>query len=249
MRKAPGKYVNAISAEILDGESLVKKLCTESKSGRIVVQARVANHGSLVGTITTGALATVRVVTCRTPSGSIDLLPPAIRMPYGRSIVDNVAQGGLAAPVDIATGKICGPAIRKDKRLAIVTVGKHPDTCVSFVGVQLPFWEGALNLAVRAHMAFPSMHSSVGTLPCCRTAPSSLKAIRGGIPMLPCFRIVYLWLIPNSFLTVIISSDRRARGRDRLSGCGSLLRAPAPARRTPCEQTNDENCIYHAGSD
>ena len=158
MCKAPGKYVNATSGEALGEEWLIQKLCTESKSGRIVVQARVANHKSLVGTITTGALSTVRIVTCRTPSGSTDLLPPVIRMPYGRAIVDNVAQGGLAAPVDITTGKICGPAIRKDKKLGLATVEEHPDTGIRFLGVQLPFWEDALHLAVQAHSAFPSMH-------------------------------------------------------------------------------------------
>jgi putative polysaccharide biosynthesis protein len=156
--KASGKYVNPISGEAFDKESLIRKLCAESKSGRIVLQERVANHPSLVGTLTTGALATVRLVSCRTPSGSVDLLPPVIRMPYGKAIVDNVGQGGLAAPVDIATGKICGPAIRKDKNLGISTVEKHPDTGVGFVGVQLPFWEAALGLAVQAHLAFPSLH-------------------------------------------------------------------------------------------
>jgi hypothetical protein len=153
-----GRYSNALSGESYDKDGLIKKLCADSKTGRIVLQERVSNHSAMVGSITSGGLATIRFVTCRSPSGSIDFLPPVIRMPIAGAIVDNIAQGGLAAPVDIATGKICGPAIQKDKRLGISKFEKHPDTGVEFVGIQLLFWREVLDLAMQAHLAFPSMY-------------------------------------------------------------------------------------------
>jgi hypothetical protein len=118
-RKSPGVYSHAASSETLSTTALCRRLCADSQRvpeygglGSIVLQERVANHSSMLGVLTKGGLATIRVVTCRTPTGSFDLLPPVIRMPVGDAIADNIAQGGLAAPIDVASGRISGPAIR-----------------------------------------------------------------------------------------------------------------------------------------
>jgi hypothetical protein len=155
--KSTGRYVNTLSGESHDQDSLIARLCGESNSGGIVLQEKASNHSSIAGSLTRGGLATVRLVTCRTPSGSIDYMPPAIRMPIGQAIVDNIAQGGLAAPIDLATGEICGPAIQKHKAIGISRFEKHPDTGAHFAGTQLPCWREVLDLAKQAHAAFPSM--------------------------------------------------------------------------------------------
>jgi hypothetical protein len=155
--KSVDRYVNAVSGESHDQNTLTEKLCADSTSGRIVLQEKVSNHSSIAGSLTTGGLATVRLVTCRTPSGSIDFLPASIRMPIGQAIVDNIAQGGLAAPIDLATGEINGPAIQKDKAIGVSRFEKHPDTGVRLIGVKLPCWPQVLDLAKQAHTAFPSM--------------------------------------------------------------------------------------------
>jgi len=155
--QSSGKYVNALSGESYTQEALIAKLCAESKSGKIVLQKKLSNHPAIAGTLTSGGLATVRLVTCRTPSGAVDFLPPAIRMPIGQAIVDNIAQGGLAAPIDLATGEICGPAMQKDKAVGISRFEKHPDTGVDLIGVQLPRWQEVLDLGRQAHASFPSM--------------------------------------------------------------------------------------------
>jgi hypothetical protein len=159
--QSSGKYVNALSGESYTQEALIARLCAESraepKSGKIVLQKKLSNHPAIAGTLTSGGLATVRLVTCRTPSGAIDFLPPAIRMPIGQAIVDNIAQGGLAAPVDLATGEICGPAMQKDKAVGISRFEKHPDTGVDLIGLQLPRWREVLDLGRQAHVSFPSM--------------------------------------------------------------------------------------------
>jgi hypothetical protein len=155
--KSTGEYVNALSGERHNQESLGARLCEDSKSGRIVLQEKISNHPAIAGSLTSGGLATVRLVTCLTPSGEIDFLPPAIRMPVGKAIVDNIAQGGLAAPVDLSSGEICGPAMQKDKAIGIARFEKHPDTGVHFIGFQLPYWKEVRTLARQAHAAFRSM--------------------------------------------------------------------------------------------
>jgi putative polysaccharide biosynthesis protein len=101
---------------------------------------------------------TLRIVTCRAPSGSIDLMPPVIRVPKGRLVVDSFSQGGLAAPIDLATGIICGPALQKDNRLGAIWLEEHPDTGQKFQGFPVPMWTKAVQLARLAHKTFPFLH-------------------------------------------------------------------------------------------
>src|SRR5262249_47934646 len=54
----------------------------------IIVQRTARNHPDMAS-VTNGALATIRIVTCRAPSGAIDMLPPVIKMPAGPGVVDN----------------------------------------------------------------------------------------------------------------------------------------------------------------
>ena len=137
---------------------LLQSLCEQSKGrlGPVVLQPVLTNHLGLAP-LTNGSLSTLRIVTAKNPRGAIEFLPPVIRMPAGEGIVDNFAQGGLAAPIDLASGTVCGPAIRKDAARGTVTLDRHPDTGAQFEGHVIPFWQSALDLAVRAHGAFPSM--------------------------------------------------------------------------------------------
>ncbi len=153
-----GKYVNAKTGERCDQRQLLDQLCKESMSGEgpIILQTRAVNHSN-IRLLTSGGLSTVRLVSCRAPSGEIDFLPPVIRMPMGRSIVDSQWQGGLAAPIDLASGRICGPAVRLDKMLGITRTERHPDTGAEIAGFELPYWDRAVELARRAHLAFPSL--------------------------------------------------------------------------------------------
>ncbi len=164
-RVSPGLYVNAIDGTALDAADLCDRLRAESArgaayggSGALVLQRRVVNHPAMRGAITTGALASIRVVTCRTPDGGIDLLPPAIRMPVGDAIVDNAAQGAVASPIDPETGRICGPGVRKDERLGISIHHRHPTTGTALVGFQIPYFPEVLALARRAHEVFSTIH-------------------------------------------------------------------------------------------
>jgi len=150
-------FVNVATDDKLSAASLVETLSEQSRSVQIIVQKAVRNHVAMAP-LTNGALSTIRIVTCRTPSGSLDVMPPVIRMPTGSAVVDNVAQGGLAAPVDLVTGKICGPAIRRDRKLGIIRTDKHPDTGTNLIGYGLPLWNQAVELAKQAHLKFPSLY-------------------------------------------------------------------------------------------
>jgi hypothetical protein len=154
----PNRFANAETGQVFDRDSLLDELCRQSRAGKgaIVLQRKVGNHPA-IKPLTSGALSTIRLVSCRTPSGDIDFLPPTVRMPTGRSIVDNFSRGALAAPLELATGRIYGPAVQNDARLGIRKMEKHPDSGVELVGYELPMWNQAVELARRAHSAFPSL--------------------------------------------------------------------------------------------
>ncbi len=159
-----GDYVAAASGDRRDADGLCRRLTEQSRivpayggSGGIVLQERLWNHRAMLGTLTTGGLATIRLVSCRSVSGAFELLPPVIRMPVGDAIADNIAQGGLAAPIDGASGRISGPAIRKDKAVGISVYAAHPTTGARLDGFAVPFWSKVPALALRAHRAFPSL--------------------------------------------------------------------------------------------
>jgi hypothetical protein len=157
--------LDAVTGETLSASELCRRLGDDSRhvpayggSGSIVMQEKVSNHPSILGALTAGGLSTIRVVSCRTPAGTFDLLPAVIRMPVGDAIADNIALGGLAAPIDSASGRICGPGIRKNKQIGVSIYTSHPSTGTTLEGFQIPFWQEVLKLALRAHEAFPSLH-------------------------------------------------------------------------------------------
>jgi hypothetical protein len=152
-------FFNAKGGRKFSQEALLDHLCNLSRQlgQKVILQQRLKNH-AVLSPLTNGSLSTLRITTCITPFGSIDLMPPVIRMPAGRMVVDNFAQGGLLAPVDLATGTICGPALQKDGTFGVISIEKHPDSGQPFRGFLIPMWSETLDLARRAHEAFRSVH-------------------------------------------------------------------------------------------
>ncbi len=147
-----GRYRNA-HGEVLGAEALVEKLRRQSLKDDFLVQPRLANHPAL-DDISNGALATVRLLTCRNEKGQPEATSAAFRMAIGNSVVDNFHQGGLATEVNLATGVI---GIASDIGIT-PEVGwreTHPVSGARFAGRTLPHWPDVVALAVKAHEAFP----------------------------------------------------------------------------------------------
>lgn len=119
----------------------------------VLVQPRRTNHPEMTD-LGNGALATVRIVTCRNEHGGFEVTNAVLRMAQGRNrVVDNFHAGGLAARVDLATGTLG----RATDLGLLPTAGwrdAHPNSGAPIVGRPLPCWAETLALAVRAHAAF-----------------------------------------------------------------------------------------------
>lgn len=118
-----------------------------------LVQPCVVNHPFLVN-LSNGALATVRVVTCRNEHGEFEVTNAVFRMAQGKNaVVDNFHAGGLAAKVNLQSGEL-GCATDLGLYATIGWRDTHPETGTPIVGRLLPFWAETLKLVCCAHAAF-----------------------------------------------------------------------------------------------
>lgn len=151
-RVAPDEY-SGPNRRLLNGRELLDDLVGRSRDRPLVVQPRLQPHHALAK-LTTGALPTIRAVTCLNERGGPELIGAVFRMSVGGNrTVDNLHAGGIAAAVDLVTGKLSSASnLGADARLGWLSV--HPDTGARIEGSSLPNWEEAKQLAVEAHRVF-----------------------------------------------------------------------------------------------
>ncbi|MDN5870373.1 MAG: hypothetical protein L0H73_06600 [Nitrococcus sp.] len=143
----------ATDSTALTAKTLQHELEKRSLNESYIVRPLVSNHVAF-GEINAGALSTVRVMTCWTESGAIVVTHAVLRMAsIVGSPVDNFHKGGIAAPVDLATG-VAGQATDIGWLADSAWHTHHPASGAAIAGFELPFWHETLALARAAHAAF-----------------------------------------------------------------------------------------------
>lgn len=132
-----------------DEPELLRELAEQSGERGLLLQERMRNHRALAA-LTTAALSTVRIITVRGADGTLQIVLAVAKIPTGAAATDHMRLGGMAASVDLATGRL-GRPVRKDERTVVAYGDRHPDTGVQIEGFQLPCWEEAKRLALRTH--------------------------------------------------------------------------------------------------
>ncbi len=100
-----GRY-HAPDGASLDHDALLAHLLALSAREAYVVQVRQINH-PVIADLSPSALATVRLLTLIDEKGQAEPVRALFRMGASKdSIVDNFHAGGIAAPVDLATGRL-----------------------------------------------------------------------------------------------------------------------------------------------
>ena len=151
-------YVNP-RGERLSSDSLLDRLSEESRNSPMMVQPRMQNAEPL-SSLVDGGLCTVRIVTSRSCDGAPEPQVATLKMPTGSKVVDNFANDGIAAPVEIESGNV-GPAVSKSVEAMIrrESFTHHPDTRRPIAGLRLPAWRQTLDLCLEAHRRFPEFQS------------------------------------------------------------------------------------------
>jgi hypothetical protein len=151
-RIAPRTFVGP-RGEQRSSSELLARLVKRSRRRPLIVQARMRPHRELLP-ITSGALPTVRVLTCLDESGEAEVIAAMLRTSFGENrTVDNMHAGGIGALVDIASGTL-GKASNLGSDARLGWFSAHPDTGAKMEGRVLPFWEETRRRAVAAHRHF-----------------------------------------------------------------------------------------------
>ena len=121
-----------------------------SLTGDEVVEPVVVNH-DLIRRIYPDSLNTIKITVLQTPKGP-EIVTAIIRF-GNHTAVDNVHSGGIAAGIDIETGRVETPAM--DKRFRRYT--HHPETKQPITGFSVPDWETIKRFAIRASLVTPEL--------------------------------------------------------------------------------------------
>ncbi len=152
IHRGDGRYENA-ERGVLGEAELSADLRALSRRQAYVGRAYVTNHRELAE-ISSGALSSVRVVTCLDEAGRPEVTDAVLRMARTPGIVvDNFHAGGIAARVDLDSG-IVGRATDLGLHRDTQWFDTHPTTGARITGRRIPMWEDVLDVARRAHRAF-----------------------------------------------------------------------------------------------
>lgn len=133
---------------------LFERWCRKSVRTPLLVQPRVLNHPTLQP-LNNGALSTVRVLTCLDERNRPELIGAILRMAVGSNhVVDNAHAGGIAAAVDLDTGRL-GMAVDLGTDGARGWLECHPESGARIEGVELPCWPALRSLVEAAHATVP----------------------------------------------------------------------------------------------
>jgi hypothetical protein len=117
------------------------------RHGDWIVQPKIDGHEGLRD-LALNALSTVRITTMQNEHGRTEIVTAAFRFAGNpEAMVDNLAAGGLLAPVDMESGRLgCACNGRRPG-----DVRHHPVTGAQIEGRTLPFWSKTRELVLRAH--------------------------------------------------------------------------------------------------
>ena len=133
--------------EYADPKALYARL---KNAGIGIVEDKVIQHEAIAALCPT-SVNTIRVATLLGDKKE-GIVYAYIRIGNGK-VMDNVDCGGMAAPVDIETGKITGVGANKQGE----TYEIHPMTGTKIPGTQIPYWEEAKAMCLEAMHRVPQV--------------------------------------------------------------------------------------------
>jgi hypothetical protein len=137
------------------GQELSAAQLQQKMSGQYLWQEKVAQHED-VSRLHAASVNTMRILTFNN-NGKIKLFSAALRIGTNNRSVDNWGAGGIAVPIDLETGKLAGEGVYKPGFGS--RIKHHPDSGITLLGYQLPFFQESLELVSRCHRYLYGIHS------------------------------------------------------------------------------------------
>lgn len=137
------------------GEELSIVQLQQKMNGQYLWQEKVKQHED-VSRLHAASVNTMRILTFNN-KGKIELFSAALRIGTNNRSVDNWGAGGIAVPIDLETGQLGEEGVYKPGFGS--RIKQHPDTGVTLLGYQLPFFRESLELVSRCHRYLYGIHS------------------------------------------------------------------------------------------
>jgi hypothetical protein len=147
-----GAQVKIRDCNDFDTDSLIKYM---KDSNFALVEEFIVQHPEM-NKLSPSAVNTVRIITQLNEKGEVGILGCRLRISVN-SLVDNMAAGNLAAPIDEATGIVSGPGVYSD--ITKPDQEYHPVTKIKINGFQIPFWKEILQMVKEAALLHPQNRS------------------------------------------------------------------------------------------
>ena len=138
-------------------DDICESMGTVGRFDSFVIQERLWNHPDLLSLTDVQYLQTLRLNTLIDSDGRCRLIHGHMKFIAGSSAADNFdygTTGNLQCLVDLDCGRLPPAVTMTQDPPAIVTVARHPKTKEEFAGFQLPLWEHACRLVLRAAPLF-----------------------------------------------------------------------------------------------
>ena len=134
-----------------------KEFCDKiAINGNIYIEPRLLQH-PLIQRLAPSALNTIRIITVLTPDKQVDIISAAFRISISGD-TDNFSTGNLAAAIDISTGKVNTPGIKRMAACSSI-YEKHPVTGIRIIDFQIPMWEKVVEIVKEAAVIIPEVRT------------------------------------------------------------------------------------------
>jgi len=149
-----GLRIKVLSVKDLDSQAIIKYLAA---TGNDFIEEYIIQHKDLMRLSPSG-VNTLRIVTQLNNKDEVEILATILRISVN-SAVDNWHAGNMAAPINLSTGIVEGPAYYMD--ITKPEEYYHPTTGVKIVGFKIPYWKESLQMAKDAAL-YNKKNRSIG---------------------------------------------------------------------------------------
>jgi len=127
-----------------------------SYKGKIYIEPQLKQHPEIQA-LAPSALNTVRIITVLDKLLNVDIIAATLRISISGN-TDNFSTGNLAATIDIETGVIITPGIKRNAACS-KQYHNHPVTNVPILGFKMPHWENVIEKVKNAALVFPQIRT------------------------------------------------------------------------------------------
>lgn len=151
-------WLKAAALDLYQDPSLFDEYLGLTRSAhKLLIQKRLFAHPELVRLTGSNGLSCARIITFVNRDSDVRIIAATAKLISNGNLTDNFKYGGTGniwSTVESATGRILRAHGPRDQQGSLRLIRHHPVTGLELNGIELPLWQEARALALRAARAF-----------------------------------------------------------------------------------------------